>query len=294
MRTKPTIEYENRFRCKDGSYRWIEWNSTPFVNGLSNVAGRDITERYAAQEEIRALNADLEQRVTERTAQLMAVNKELEAFSYSVSHDLRAPLRALDGFSHALLEDYGDLLPDEGRYFLNRIRLGTQRMGQLIDDLLNLSRLTRDEMHLETVDLSRIARSLIKDLRESEPERDVEVVIAPDMMAQGDARLFRAALYNLFANAWKFTGKQAAARIEFGVTESDGLPVFFVRDNGVGFDMAYADKLFGAFQRLHTQAEFEGTGVGLATVQRVIHRHGGKVWAESELGAGATFYFTVS
>lgn len=291
--SRPAIEFENRYRCKDGSYRWIEWNSTPYVNGASYVIGRDITERYAAREQIQALNAELEQRVVERTAQLVAVNKELEAFSYSVSHDLRAPLRAIDGFSHALLEDYHDRLPEEAQYFLSRIRAGTQRMGQLIDDMLNLSRLTREEMRIETVDLSRIARSLVSELQEAEPTRQVEVAIADDLQAQGDIRLMRAALYNLFANAWKFTGKQPSARIEFGVMHTNGKPTFFVRDNGVGFDMAYADKLFGAFQRLHSQAEFEGTGVGLATVQRVIHRHGGKVWAESAVGEGTTFYFTI-
>jgi PAS domain S-box-containing protein len=290
---RPAIEFENRYRCKDGSYRWIEWNSTPYVNGASYVIGRDITERYTTQEQIRALNAELEQRVIERTAQLVAVNKELEAFSYSVSHDLRAPLRAIDGFSHALLEDYNEQLPDEAQHFLARIRAGTQRMGQLIDDMLNLSRLTREEMRIETVDLSRIARALVNELQEAEPARQVEVVIADGLQAQGDIRLMRAALYNLFANAWKFTGKKADACIEFGVMQANGKPTFFVRDNGVGFDMAYADKLFGAFQRLHTQSEFEGTGVGLATVQRVIHRHGGKVWADSVPGEGATFYFTI-
>ena len=289
----PATEFGNRFRCKDGSYRWIEWNTTPYLDGIAYAVGRDVTERYEAQAEIRKLNAELEQRVVERTAQLLAVNRELEAFSYSVSHDLRAPLRAIDGFSHALLEDYAGILPEEARYFLERIRVGTQRMGQLIDDLLKLSRITRDEMKREPVDLSAIARSIVRDLREADPQREVEVVIADGLTARGDARLMRAALVNLLGNAWKFSSKQPQSRIEFGQTTGADRRTFFVRDNGVGFDMTYADKLFGAFQRLHTQTEFEGTGIGLATVQRIIRRHGGDVWAESQPGKGATFYFSL-
>lgn len=285
--------FVNRLRRKDGVYRWIEWNTTPYIGDVAYIVGRDVTERYEAQTEALKLNAELEKRVEQRTAQLMAANRELEAFSYSVSHDLRAPLRAIDGFSLALQEDFGAVLSAQGQYFLARIRAGTQRMGQLIDDMLKLSRLTRDEMRWETVDLTALANGIIRELREAEPERDVTVTVADGLVTRGDTRLLNAVLVNLLANAWKFTSTQAHARIELGQTLSRGRQTFFVRDNGVGFDMTYSDRLFGAFQRLHTEAEFEGTGIGLATVQRIIHRHGGEVWAESKPGQGATFYFSV-
>ncbi len=256
-----------------------------------------------AKEEIRRMNATLEQRVIERTRQLEVSNKELEAFSYSVSHDLRSPLRSIDGFSLALLEDYAGELDAQAQDYLRRVRNASQRMGQLIDGLLKLSRLTRVEMRRETVDLSGLAQSIASELQNTQPERLVECVIAPGLTATGDAHLFRVVLENLLGNAWKFTSKRAHARIEFGVTEVENqehLPnplqkkiVFFVRDNGAGFDMAYADKLFGAFQRLHGTTEFPGTGIGLVTVQRIIHRHGGRVWAEGAVEQGATFYFTL-
>jgi light-regulated signal transduction histidine kinase (bacteriophytochrome) len=235
----------------------------------------------------------LEQLVTGRTAELQAANRELESFSYSVSHDLRAPLRAIDGFSRILLEDYSNKLDADGKDSLTRIRVASQRMGQLIDDLLQLSRHTRSEMRRAPVDLSALARTVADELQKTEPARRVEFVIQPDLAAEADASLMRAVLENLLGNAWKFTGKQSAAKIEFGRTTREGVPAFFVRDNGAGFDMKYAGKLFGAFQRLHAVTEFPGTGVGLATVQRVIHRHGGRVWAESTPGHGATFYFTL-
>ena len=234
-----------------------------------------------------------EQALKRRTDELGAVNKELETFSYSVSHDLRSPLRSINGFSQALLEDYGDKLDDEGKGFLARVRAASQRMGQLIDDLLNMSRVTRGEAHFETVDVSALARSIVAELQQNEPERQVAVVIADGLEAEGDAQLLRVALGNLIGNSWKYTGKQQQANIEVGVAEHDHELAYFVRDDGVGFDMAYADKLFGAFQRLHSAGEFDGSGIGLATVQRVIHRHGGRVWAESEVGQGATFYFTL-
>ena len=254
---------------------------------------RDITERKGNEIKNRKWNAELEQRVRDRTAELTLVNKELEAFSYSISHDLRAPLRSIDGFSRILLEDCIGQLNIANQEYFQRIRAASQRMSQLIDGLLQLSQFTRSEMRRAPVDLSALARAVADDLQQAEPNRRVEFFIAPNLNAEGDANLLRAALENLLGNAWKFSSKQSAAKIEFGVTTRDGAPAYFVRDNGVGFNMAYASKLFGAFQRLHSATEFVGTGIGLATVQRIIHRHNGRVWAESEQDHGATFYFTL-
>ena len=220
-------------------------------------------------------------------------NRELESFSYAVSHDLRAPLRRIDSFSRAILESQADKLDDAGRRYLDRIREASQQMSQLIDDVLHLSRVTRADLREQDVDLSSVAHLILTRLQESEPARKVEVKIRPGVVVTGDAQLLRIVLENLLENAWKFTSKQAESRIEFGVTQVSGEPTYFVRDNGAGFNMTYGDRLFGPFQRLHSQGEFPGSGIGLATVQRIIHRHGGRVWAEGLEGQGATFQFTL-
>ncbi len=244
-------------------------------------------DRRRAEAQVRQLNLTLQQ----RAAALETANQELEAFSYSVSHDLRAPLRSIDGFSLALLEDYGSQMDDIARDYLRRVRAAAQRMAALIDDLIDLSRVARAELRWEQVDLSALAHAVAADLRQSAPARQVQFQVEPHLTAQGDGRLLRVALENLLGNAWKFTGAQAAAVIAFGRQQVDGQAAYFVRDNGAGFDMAYAHRLFGAFQRLHDQSDYPGTGIGLATVQRIIHRHGGRVWAEGQVQTGATFFF---
>ena len=247
-------------------------------------------ERESAAE-LRTLYAELEQRVKDRTAALDAANKELEAFSYSVSHDLRAPLRAIDGFSRIVQEDYAAKLDDEGRDSLARIRAAAQRMAQLIDDLLKLSPMTRADLNRQPVDLSALARDVTAELRQRDPDRAVDLVVADGLTAYGDPRLLRVVLENLLGNAWKFTERRERARIEFGVVTRDGRPTWFIRDNGAGFDPTLADKLFGPFQRLHSVEEFAGTGIGLATVQRIVRRHGGQVWAQGTVDQGATLWF---
>ncbi len=245
--------------------------------------------------EIQRRDAELEQRVADRTAALEASNKELEAFSYSVSHDLRAPLRAIDGFSKALLEDCGQELDEVGTKYLDRVRNATRQMGELIDDLLNLSRLSRAELRRERFDLGAVAKEVAGELQRAQPERrGIEFVIADGMTVEADAQLLRIVLDNLLRNACKFTAKHPQARIELGQKQEGGRRIFFVRDDGAGFDMAHANLLFAPFQRLHRQSDFEGTGVGLATVQRIIHRHGGQIWAEGAVERGATFFFTLS
>jgi two-component system sensor histidine kinase/response regulator len=248
------------------------------------------TERLQISEQAARELADARAELVEDLEQK---NRELETFSYTVSHDLRAPLRRIESFAKALSETQADRLDDEGRRYLSRIRTSSQEMAQLIDDVLYLSRVTRAELRRQEVDLSALARAIIERLREAEPDRKVDVRIRPGLTTVGDGQLLRIALDNLLENAWKFSARQPEARIEFGVTHLPGEPAYFIRDNGAGFDMSYAGRLFTPFQRLHLSSEFPGTGVGLATVQRIIYRHGGRIWAEGGVGQGATFHFTL-
>ena len=288
-------EAEGWRKRKDGSRFWANVLITALRDDRGELRGfakitRDISERRKAEETL----LDQRNELARSNIALTAVNKELESFSYSVSHDLRAPLRAIDGFSHALLEDFPSGLDNAAKDYLNRIRVAAQRMGQLIDDLLNLSRITRTEMHIQSLDLSTVVHSIAADLQRAEPQRRVEFQIKSGLTTRADPGLMQIVLMNLLSNAWKFTSKRSSATIEFGKVEINGGNAYFVRDDGAGFDPAYAERLYGAFQRLHAASDFPGTGVGLATVQRIVHRHGGRIWAESELGHGATFYFTLA
>ncbi|GEM_PF-1350512 len=282
-----------RMRHRDGHFVWMETTSRTLRDETGSpeivATTRDISRRKQAEEAVYQLNQELE----DRARRLAAANRELEAFSYSVSHDLRAPLRALSGFSQALEEDYAERLDDEGRDYLHRIRAASQRMAGLIDDLLQLSRLTRAEMRRSEVNLSELACQIGVELQERYKERSVVFRVQEGLIVNGDARLLQAMLTNLLDNAWKFTSKTPDPQVEFAAAMENGRRVYFVRDNGAGFDMAYANKLFGVFQRLHTVSEFDGTGVGLATVQRIVHRHDGEIWAEAAVNKGATFYFTL-
>lgn len=294
------------FRRRDGRTFVGEVSASRFTDfsgrPKTSVIIRDISARIRAEEEIRRLNASLEERVASRTIELesanrelVLANRELESFCYSVSHDLRLPLRSMNGFSELLISDYGGKLDDRARSYLDRIEVACRRMGRLIDDLLSLTRYTRQKMVLERVDLGGIAADVVEELRAEHPERTVEVTIDADLVAttEGDGTLLRVLLRSLLSNAWKFSVSRDPARIEVGSYMDGPERVYFVRDNGCGFDMAYADKLFRIFNRLHTAEEFEGTGIGLATVQRVVMRHGGRVWAEGAPDRGATFYFTL-
>lgn len=280
---------------KDGSRFWASVIITALRDKSGQLRGfgkvtRDISNRKKAEEEVDKQRNEL----AEKNAQLIIANQEIESFSYSVSHDLRTPLRAIDGFSHALLEDCAAQLNDEGKGYLNRIRAATQRMGGLIDDLLSLSRLSRAPMRVQTFDLSALVNAVAAEIRRAQPDRHVELQVAEGLKATADSGLLRIVLENLLGNAWKFTSKKPSAHIEFGQTNANGTNAFFLRDDGAGFDPAHASHLFGAFQRLHGVTEFEGTGVGLATVQRIVHRHNGRIWAESAVGQGATFFFTLN
>jgi signal transduction histidine kinase len=271
----------------------VDFVFAPVVPAILRAKVGVFVELYRAQQELRRYRNQLEELVEERTTALTAINRELEAFSYSVSHDLRAPLLAFDGLSQALLEDYGGRLDNRAKDYLHRMRRASQRMGSVFDGLQSLFRVTSGEIHRERVDLSAMAPEIVEELRTSSPDRQVAVEVAPELSVSADARLMRIMLGNLINNAWKFTSNKRAAVIEVGCEYVDGEARQFVRDNGVGFDMLYSHKLFGAFQRLHSQSEFPGAGIGLATVRRIVNRHGGRCWAEGAVGEGATFYFVL-
>lgn len=285
---------------KSGQPRWVEIDIAPIANAAGKfthwvAVQRDITERRQQGQEILRLNGDLEERVLLRTAQLAEANQELESFAYSVSHDLRSPLNTIHGFSKLLAKIDAENISDKGKHYLTRIGVGVEQMGELIEGLLTLAHLSREEIKSENVDLSALAGRMLREHQEKEPSRQVQVQIQDGLIARGDPRLLSAVLQNLLANAWKFSSKKPLAQIVVGCEPAtDGAPVFFVKDNGAGFDMAFAHKLFGTFERLHSPGDFVGTGIGLATVKRVIDRHGGRVWAESRVQEGATFYFTLS
>jgi len=293
---------EMRFCHDDGSVHWVRVQAQVHFEGAGatrravRVVGttQDITERKAKDEKIQQMNVELDARVRQRTTELEAANKELEAFCYSVSHDLRAPLRTIDGFSQVVLEDCQTQLDAQSQDYLRRVRAGCQQMGRLIDALLQLSRVTRDTMQREPVDLSALAQEMAGELQQTAPGRVAQFHIADGVSVEGDSQLLRVALWNLFENAWKYSGKRAETRIEFGRQPNAAGGALFVRDNGSGFDMASADKLFAPFQRLHSVREFPGTGIGLALVARILHRHGGRIWAEAAPDQGATFYFTLN
>ncbi len=271
----------------------VDFVFAPVVPAILRAKVGVFVDLYRAQQELRRYRMQLEELVEERTTALTAINRELEAFSYSVSHDLRAPLLAFDGLSKALIDDYGDRLDSRARDYLQRMHGASQRMGAVFDGLQSLFRVTSGEIHRELVDISALATEIADEMRQSNPDRQVKVTIAPELSASADARLMRILLGNLMSNAWKYTSTRQDAAVEVGSELVEGEARDFVRDNGVGFDMLYSHKLFGAFQRLHSLSEFPGAGIGLATVRRIVNRHGGRCWAEGAVGEGATFYFVV-
>jgi PAS domain S-box-containing protein len=290
--------FETVRQTKDGRFINISVTTSPIKDSTGKVVGaskvaRDITERKAAAEKIHQLNNELEQRVIKRTVELEAANQELEAFSYSVSHDLRAPLRAINGFAGIVLEDFSAQLPEEGKRHLERIRTGGQRMGMLIDDLLAFSRLSRQGINRQSVNMAKLTQNVLDELKPQLDGRRIEIKVGELPVCHGDTALLKQIWVNLISNAIKYTRGRETAIVEIGCTHENSENVYFVRDNGAGFDMQYANKLFGVFQRLHRADEFEGTGVGLAIVQRIVHRHGGRVWAEAKVNEGAAFYFTL-
>jgi PAS domain S-box-containing protein len=298
LRSGKSVHFEASGRGLEDRELFFSVSVGPLFNPNQEIEGLtfiilDITEKKWDEDKIRQLNAELEALLQERTTQLDTSNQELAALSYSVSHDLRTPLRAIDGFSLALLEDYQGSLDDQGRDYLKRVRAASQRMGTLIDDLLRLASIARQEYQSKMVDLSLLAKRVANSFSDTDPERLVEIKIKPGLLVQGDENLLHIAVSNLFGNAWAFTRHRKDAQIEFGCQEINGLFAYFIRDNGVGFDMRYAAKLFQPFQTLHGRSELEGSGIGLAIVQRIIHKHGGKIWADARENQGATFYFTL-
>lgn len=300
IRRGETIHHYETERMRDnGQLIFVSVTMSPIrdmggrIIGVSKIA-RDVSERIRAQQEITQLNASLEQRVVERTAELSAANRELDSFAYAVSHDLRAPLRAMAGFSQALIEDYGREIPDQGQVYLRQIDIASRKMGELIDGLLALSRTTRGEMQYDNIDLSAMSLRLLAELRAGDPERRIEATVQPGLQVYGDARMVETLMRNLLGNAWKYTSKVADAEIKVYRQDQDGRLRFCVADNGAGFDMAHANRLFKVFQRLHRQDEFPGTGIGLATVERIVRRHGGEIEASAEPGKGALFCFSLA
>jgi hypothetical protein len=295
---KGPFNLEYRILHRDGAIRHLQDNGYPLIDAVGNVTSVvgfrvDVTARKRDEERIRQMNAELERRVLERTAELQFANKEMEAFCYSISHDLRAPLRSIRGYSEIVLQEFASKLDGRGGDFLKRACESAAQMNQLLDDLLRLSVISRGELQREETDLSEMAQEVVSNLKSAEPSRKVKLKIGRGLKARGDARLLQIALGNLLGNAWKFTGRKPNATVEFDLIHKDGERIFIVRDNGEGFDMEWKHRLFGVFERLHSASDFPGTGIGLAIVQRIIQRHGGRVWAEGKCGEGAAFYFTL-